>query len=167
MVEVLADRALYEFTGGEPPTGPDLEHRYHLQSLGSAAAREVWCNWIIRLAVNQRAVGFVQATVTSNRASLAWLIDVRYQGHNLASEAAQAMARWLVGHGVDKGGLTAHIHPENRASQVVASRIGLHRSSQIDDHGEAIWTSAGSEPPTDTHESHQRHERRQLVDARC
>ena len=32
MVEVLADQALYEFTGGEPPTRQDLEHRYRLQS---------------------------------------------------------------------------------------------------------------------------------------
>ncbi len=120
MVEVLADRALYEFIGGEPPTVAELEHRYQLLANRPIDAEEIWCNWIVRLAIDQRAVGFVQATVHPNGAILAWLIGVKYQGHNLASEAAQAVTTWLVRHGVDQDRLTAHIHPDNRASQVVA-----------------------------------------------
>lgn len=140
MVDVLADPVLYEFTGGEPPTRAELETRYARQVEGSGRTREIWCNWIVRRAVDERAVGFVQATVVDDSADLAWLIGVSHQGQNIASEAAQAMSTWLVGHGVDR--LSAHIHPEHRASQIVAGRIGLLASGRIDDDGEAVWTSA-------------------------
>ena len=141
MVDVLADPVLYDFTGGEPPTLAELERRYTLQVEGSGNPDEIWCNWIVRRVVDRRAVGFVQATVVADAADLAWLIGVAYQGHNFASEAAQAMSDWLVGHGVDRTRLTAHIHPEHRASQIVASRIGLRPSEEIDDDGETVWTS--------------------------
>ena len=52
------------------------------------------------------------------------------------------MTTWLVRHGVDPNRLSAHIHPEHRASQVVAGRIGLHASDRIDDDGEVVWTSS-------------------------
>lgn len=145
MVEVLADPVLYEFTGGESPTLADLETRYARQVEGSGRPEEIWCNWIARRAVDRRAVGFVQATVVDGAADLAWLIGVRYQGQNFASEAAQAMRTWLVGQGVDR--LSAHIHPEHRASQIVAARIGLQESGRIDDEGEAVWTSVGPLEP--------------------
>ena len=146
MVEVMADRALYEFIGGEPPTLAELENRYQLLANRPTDSKEIWCNWIVRLAIDQRAVGFVQATVHSNGATLAWLIGVEYQGHNFASEAAEAVATWLVQHGVDQDKLTAHIHPDNRASQIVASRIGLVTHGQFDDDGEALWTSEKQDP---------------------
>ena len=142
MVEVLADPVLYEFTGGAPPTLAELETRYTRQVEGSGNPGEIWCNWIVRRAVDRRAVGFVQATVIADAADLAWLIGVAYQGHDFASEAAQAMSDWLVGHGIDRSRLTAHIHPEHQASQIVAGRIGLHPSEEIDDDGETVWTSA-------------------------
>jgi len=141
MVDVLADPVLYEFTGGEPPTLAELERRYTLQVEGSGNPDEIWCNWIVRRVVDRRAVGFVQATVVAGAADLAWLIGVAYQGHNFASEAAQAMSDWLVGHGVDWSRLTAHIHPDHQASQIVAGRIGLRPSEEIDDDGETVWTS--------------------------
>ncbi|MET0662601.1 MAG: GNAT family N-acetyltransferase [Ilumatobacteraceae bacterium] len=142
MVEVLADPVLYEFTGGEPPTLAELEQRYTRQVEGSGRDGEIWCNWIVRRAVDRRAVGFVQATVVADAADLAWLIGVAYQGHNFASEAAQAMSDWLVAHGVDRSRLSAHIHPDHRASQIIAGRVGLHATGRVDDDGEAIWTSA-------------------------
>ena len=140
MVDVLADPVLYEFTGGEPPTSAELETRYARQVEGSGRPGEIWCNWIVRRATDRRAVGFVQATVVADTADLAWLIGISYQGQNFASEAAQAMSTWLVGQGIDR--LSAHIHPEHRASQIVADRIGLQASGRIDDEGEAVWTSS-------------------------
>ena len=43
MVAVLADPALYEFTGGEPPGEAELTARYARQTSNPA-----WLNWIVR-----------------------------------------------------------------------------------------------------------------------
>jgi len=58
------------------------------------------------------------------------------------SYGSRRMTAWLVRQGVDENRLSAHIHPEHRASQVVAGRIGLHASDRIDDDGEVVWTSS-------------------------
>ena len=107
---------------------PTLAGSNALALAGSGRPGEIWCNWIVR-----RVTG---------EPDLAWLIGVAYQGHNFATEAALAMTAWLVRHGVDENRLSAHIHPEHRASQVVAGRIGLHASDRIDDDGEVVWTSS-------------------------
>src|SRR6185503_13248208 len=49
MVVVLADPALYAFTGGEPPSVESLRRRYALQVVGqSPDGTETWLNWIVR-----------------------------------------------------------------------------------------------------------------------
>jgi hypothetical protein len=48
MVGILADPALYEFIGGEPPSLTELEHRYQRQLAGPSKPGETWCNWIVR-----------------------------------------------------------------------------------------------------------------------
>lgn len=55
-----------------------------------------------------------------------------WQGQGLATEAAAA-CRDLARTNVDTDELVAIIHPDNRASQRVAEKIGMHRVA--DDHG--------------------------------
>lgn len=51
MVAVLADPALYGFTGGHPPDLAALQRRYAAQSRGLAPdGTEWWLNWIVRRA---------------------------------------------------------------------------------------------------------------------
>ena len=58
MVGVLADPALYKFTGGRPPSVTKLRTRYRRQSAGrSADGSEEWDNWIVRLRSKGIAVG--------------------------------------------------------------------------------------------------------------
>jgi hypothetical protein len=85
MVQVLADPALYRFTGGEPPTLNGLRRQYTAQVAGSSPdGAERWRNWVVRLASRDRragpgpAIGFVQATVTrgGRSADIAWVIGV-------------------------------------------------------------------------------------------
>jgi len=60
MVTVLADRSLYEFIGGEPPTPGRLVRRYVAQSVGqSNDGSEWWLNWVIRDRTSGALVGFV------------------------------------------------------------------------------------------------------------
>jgi RimJ/RimL family protein N-acetyltransferase len=67
MVRVLAAPQLYRFTGGSPPTLPELTGRYRRLVAGPPARRgEGWLNWVIRRREDQRLVGTVQATITAD-----------------------------------------------------------------------------------------------------
>ena len=141
MVPVLADPALYEFTGGTPPTLEQLRQQYAAQSRGcSVDGAEWWLNWIVALRDTGAAVGYVQATVerTESRlqADVAWAITPTRQGQGLAGEAAQAMVNWLVTVGVHR--FFAHIKPGHLASEGVAARLGMAPTGILVD-GETRW----------------------------
>jgi RimJ/RimL family protein N-acetyltransferase len=141
MVPVLADPALYRFTGGSPPSAGDLRRRYRAQVAGSSPdGAQGWLNWIVRESATGRPVGYVQATVEQRRsAEVAWVIEPRSAGRGLASEAAAAMIGWLRARGIAP--VTAHVHPAHRASARVAERIELVRTGVVVD-GEDVWTTA-------------------------
>ncbi len=144
MVGVLADRALYAFTGGDPPALGALRTRFERLVVGrSADGSQIWHNWIVRRRPGGAAVGTVQATVEAGAptADIAWVIGVPWQGLGYASEAAEALVGWLGEAGVTT--VTAHIHPDHRASAVVASRAGLQPTSEMVD-GERVWLLAVS-----------------------
>jgi RimJ/RimL family protein N-acetyltransferase len=146
MVGVLADSALYGFTGGGPPALAELRARYRRQAVGTSPdGSEVWANWIVRRREDGAAVGYVQASVGVDGADLAWVIGTAFQGRGFAGEAAEAAAASLRAAGA--GPLTAHIHPEHVASQRVAARIGLARSGEVDADGEEVWRGSGDPLP--------------------
>ena len=136
---MLSDASLYEFTGGEPPDVETLRRRYEAQVTGPSDMSERWYNWIVRLANTHAAVGFVQATVTTESADVAWVIGTGWQGNGYAAEAARAMCQWLGEAGVVT--VEAHIHPDHIASERVAAACGLAPSAQFDSDGERMWTS--------------------------
>lgn len=139
MVTVLADSSLYEFTGGTPPTASELTDRYRQQIAGPGEPGEQWCNWIIRERPDERAVGFVQATVVGDLADLAWVLGAPDQGRGIATEAVVAVRNWLVENSIRR--IEAHIHPGHRASGAVAERIGMARTGECDDDDEEIWAA--------------------------
>lgn len=144
MVQVLADPALYRFTGGTPPTLPELQQRYAAQAVGHSADKDQWwLNWIVTTRDDAAALGYVQATVerygTDLQASVAWVIAPRAQGRGLATEAGHTMLHWLRGHRALL--IVANVHPDHAASQAVARKLGLHPTTVIAD-GEVRWQSA-------------------------
>lgn len=143
MVAVLADPALYRYTGGEPPSLDELRRRYAAQVTGhSGDGAQGWLNWVITLAGSQESIGYVQATLersgTRLDAEIAWVIGSKHQGTGLGSEAATTMVRWLRTYGVDH--LVAHVHPDHGASAGVARKLGLSPTGVIED-GETRWQS--------------------------
>ena len=139
MVDVLSGEALYAYTGGAPPGVGELRARYARQVAGrSPDGREEWRNWILRREPGGEAVGYVQATISSEgrRAEIAWVVGLRWQGQGYATEAARALVGWLDARGVAV--IQAHIHPEHAASAAVARRAGLRPSGVIED-GEQLW----------------------------
>lgn len=135
MVAVLADRDLYTFTGGEPPTLQQLQERYRHQAAGSGRDDETWHNWVVRL--DGRAIGHVQATLVGEVADLAWVVGSPWQRMGHGTEASRAMRDWLRESGVTR--FSAHIHPDHAASEAVAARLGLQPTGRVDDDGEMIW----------------------------
>ena len=89
-------------------------------------------------------MGTVQATVSTTAtgrraAELSWVIGTQWQRRGFASEAARALADWLVSQGVEE--LSAHITSCHRASETVARRIGLKPTGEMHE-GEIIWRNA-------------------------
>jgi RimJ/RimL family protein N-acetyltransferase len=141
MFNVLADPRLHAFTGGEPPTLDELRERYALQVVGrSPDGTEQWLNWIVRLLGDRQAIGFVQATILEATADIAWVVGTPWQLQGYATEAARAMAEWLLANGVST--LTAHIRAEHAASAAVATAAGLAPTDEVED-GEVVWRSRG------------------------
>jgi RimJ/RimL family protein N-acetyltransferase len=140
MVIVLADPALHEFTGGQPSTLEELRVRYAAWVHGSGSDEELWLNWIVCVGSDGAAVGTVQATIlnpgTDATALVAWTIGGPWQRQGYAGEAAAALVRWLVRHGVEE--VAAHVHADHSASAGVAARAGLGPTNEVVD-GEVVW----------------------------
>lgn len=139
MVQVLSFAALYSFTGGAPPSLGELRSRYQDLVAGPHSAREVWHNWIVRIADAGGAIGVVQATIHDTTAEVAWMIAPPWQRRGYATEASIAMREWLERYGVET--IMAHIHPDHIASNKVAKALGLSATDEVDDEGEVIWSS--------------------------
>ena len=137
LVAVLSDAALYEFTGGEPPTLDELRERYERQAVGHLPdGSQQWLNWIVRTAEDGQAIGFVQATVVDGVADVAWLIGTPWQGRGYATEAAREMLAVLAQLGISH--ITAHIRADHQASVRVATNLGLSPTNETED-GEVVW----------------------------
>lgn len=143
MIEVLAEPALYEYTGGEAPSAQELTERYARQTAGrSVDDEQVWLNWIIRRRDSGEAIGFTQATLTRTDeavvADIAWVVAPQHQGNGFASEAASTMCRWLGRQGTEQ--FVAFINPANRPSVGVARNLNMHVTDVMID-GEDRWES--------------------------
>jgi RimJ/RimL family protein N-acetyltransferase len=140
MFDVLGDERLHEYIGGRPADPDELRRRYAALAEGSPDPAELWLNWIVRLRSDARPVGTVQATLTGHGgrrvAEVAWVVGVTWQGRRFASESAAALVDRLQRCAVTT--VVAHVHPDHRASAVVAERAGLLPTADVVD-GERVW----------------------------
>ncbi len=145
MAGVLGDERLHEFIGGQPATIDGLRDRYARLVAGSSDPDEVWLNWIVRRRSDMQPIGTVQATLTTrdgrSTANVAWVIGMDWQNQGFASEAARALIEWVRQHGADE--VIACIHPNHRASAVVATRAGLRPTDEQRD-GEQVWRASSN-----------------------
>jgi RimJ/RimL family protein N-acetyltransferase len=141
MYPILADTALYHFTGGRPPESMEAVQRWFadLESRESPDATQQWLTWIVQLKEQNTPIGYVQATITGCQADIAWLIGIGWQGRGYAKEAVALLTARLKQHAVKQ--LTAYIHPGHKASQRVATSIVLLRT-EASQEGEEIWTTS-------------------------
>jgi [ribosomal protein S5]-alanine N-acetyltransferase len=99
MFRVLSDPAIYEYENEAPESLQWLRDRFaRLESRQSADGRELWLNWVVRLAGGE-LIGYVQATVLKDRrAMIAYVFASQYWGHGYALEAVRAMMSELGEH---------------------------------------------------------------------
>ncbi|POX58786.1 GNAT family N-acetyltransferase [Streptomyces sp. Ru62] len=140
MAAVLSDPDLHSFIGGAPDTAQGVRARYERLVAGSPRPGESWCNWVVQLREAACLTGCVQATVTADdrgaTAEIAWVVGTLWQRRGIATEAARALVAWLRKHPVHT--VTAHIHPDRKASAAVATAAGLTPTDQWHD-GEIGW----------------------------
>jgi len=138
LFSVLSDSSLYEYTHDGPPLSPsELRNRYaRLESRRSPDGSEAWLNWVLIDRSTGMSIGYVQATVSSDRADVAWVVGTHWQRRGFATEAAQAMIVWLRSAGVRV--VRAMINPMHAASQQVAINVGLSRTDRMIE-GEDVW----------------------------
>jgi RimJ/RimL family protein N-acetyltransferase len=111
------------------------EYRQY-ESRRSPNGKELWLNWLIAQSGNTVGIGYTQATVYASHADVAWVVGVPWQGQGFASEAAGALVQWLNNLGVRD--IRACVNPAHIASQRVAQKAGLEKTSQMVD-GEEVW----------------------------
>jgi RimJ/RimL family protein N-acetyltransferase len=136
MAEVCGDERLYVFLGSRPTTTEELRAQFARLAADRLADKErtAQCNWTVRRRSDGRAVGMLQAAFSDQgrAAEIAWAVGVPWQGQGIASAAARAVVAWLERRGVAT--ITAHIHPDHRASATVATQAGLQPTGEYRDH---------------------------------
>ena len=111
------------------------------ETRASPDGTEQWLNWIVRAAHDRRALGWVQATVRDDAASVAYALLPVARGSGVASEALRALVPWLRSRlGVTE--VTAEIDDANVASARVAAAAGFERTDRRSG-GEAVWAWRG------------------------
>jgi RimJ/RimL family protein N-acetyltransferase len=123
---LLEEPYLRESLGAEDVR--DLRARFGAwESRRSPDDAELWLNWVVRERLDQRALGWVQATVRGDAASVAYALLPSERGAGVASDAVRALVRWLH----DRLGVrtvTAEIDDANVASARVAVAAGFERT---------------------------------------
>jgi RimJ/RimL family protein N-acetyltransferase len=139
LADALSDPTVYAFTGGTPEDAIWWRSRLaFLERRQSPDGRELWLNWVIRLAATSEIAGYVQATVRGPAADVAYVVGARWQGYGYALEATGAMVEYLVNAlGVNE--IRAWIADGHDASRAVAGRLGLTATDQTDEDGERLW----------------------------
>jgi RimJ/RimL family protein N-acetyltransferase len=137
---VLGEPGLYEFTGGSPPSEPELRRLFEAwERRGPPDGSETWLNWTIRLRETGEAIGYVQATLSASMATIAYVVGRSWQRQGFAREATVAVVEDLLGSArVDL--LQAWVAPGHEASARVAAAAGLAPTAERSEDGEILWS---------------------------
>lgn len=128
MFAVLSDPAIYAFENEPPASLAWLRERYaKLESRASPDGAERWLNWVLRTAEGA-AIGYVQATVDGDGATIAYELGSAWWRRGYAREAVGAMLDELAGaYGVRR--FAAVAKRANTRSHALLERVGFARAS--------------------------------------
>jgi ribosomal-protein-alanine N-acetyltransferase len=121
-VDGLRDR----FAGWETRESPD--------------GRERWLNWVVRACDDHRALGWIQATLRGDAASVGYATLPAERGAGAAIDALRTLTAWLR---TEVGTITVEIADDNAASAGVAAAAGFERTERRAGD-EVVWVLATS-----------------------
>ena len=134
----LQNPRLHDFTDDAPPPDIDwLRDRYErLGTRRSPDGRDLWLNWAVRVGATGACAGFVQASVSGARASIAYVLLEEQWGHGFAREAVRALLDHLRDHeGCTEA--TAQVDPRNKRSIALLEALEFRRDeSRSEGEGE-------------------------------
>jgi len=134
MFSGLSDNRAYQFIPDEPPISLEaLRDRYVvLSSGGNSNGTEIWLNWIIRQGVDQKAVGYTQATLTAEEAVVAYHVFPLYWRQGIAAEAMKITLTTIF-HNPDIKIARAFVDTRNHASIALLHKLGFKQVRTIHD----------------------------------
>lgn len=142
MFELLSDVEIYRYLDYPPPSSiQHLRGVYaRLEARRSPDGSEDWLNWVIR-PVGRPLVGYVQATVSSNRrAYVAYIRASKYWGFGYAQKATHAMLEHLASaYRVDR--CLASVEAGNQRSIRLLERLGFHAAAAHELQGHVLSTT--------------------------
>jgi ribosomal-protein-alanine N-acetyltransferase len=135
--ELLRDERLYRFHGGRPATVEQLEQRFRAWvSRTSPGRTQMWLNYALRMKADTTYVGWVQATIAGDVATIGYDVFVPYWRRGYATEACTKLIACLFHeHGVRR--IAAVVDTENRASLRLLERLGFNKA----------WTGPSEDMP--------------------
>jgi ribosomal-protein-alanine N-acetyltransferase len=142
MFELLRDEAIYRYLDYSSPSSVEyLRDVYvQLEARRSPDGNEAWLNWVIHPR-GQPLVGYVQATLTSNRsAHVAYVLASKYWGHGYAQNAMLAMLEHLASaYDVDR--CIATVEVENQRSIRLLERLRFRLAAAHELQGYQLSTT--------------------------
>ncbi len=142
MFELLSDVEIYRYLDYPPPSSIEYLRGVYarLEARRSPDGSEDWLNWVIR-PVGRPLVGYVQATVASNRSAyVAYVLGSKYWGLGYAQKAMHAMLEHLASaYGVDR--CLATVEAGNQRSIHLLERLGFHGAAALEPQGHVLSTT--------------------------
>lgn len=123
----LSDAAIYDFISDSPPSSvSELCKRFAELALGESPNRdERWLNWAVWIRSERRYAGYVQATITGDRAAtVAYVFFPSAWGRGYAREAVRCMIDWLIGE-YENLELRAYVAVRNHRSISLLRNLGF------------------------------------------
>ncbi len=126
MFRVLSDESIYAFLPQSPPASVRaLRDRYAaFERRSSPDGSEGWLNWRLALRTSGDAIGFVQATIRRDHASIAYVLHADHRGQGLGREACLALLERLF-RSEDVEAVRAEIHEDNERSIRLVHQLGF------------------------------------------
>jgi [ribosomal protein S5]-alanine N-acetyltransferase len=137
LFDQLADDRLYRFHGGRPASEADLKRRFEKWlARKSPDGSQTWLNYALKRKEDGSYVGWVQATISGNVATIGYDIFAEHWRQGYAREACSKLVRSLFQeHGVSS--VVAVVDTENVPSVRLLEVLGFMRA----------WTGPSEDMP--------------------
>jgi len=138
LFHALQDKRLYRYSEGSPPASiAELEQRYRIWAKReSPDGSQIWLNYALRRAVDGVFVGWVQATIAGEVATIGYDVFPEFWRQGYGKEACAELVGTLCASG-DIHRVAAVVDAENVASIRLLEQLGFT----------LVWTGASEDMP--------------------